>query len=545
MIALPPARPPVARTVADLLLFAAQAWPDAEAVVFPDERLTYSELARRAWRFALSLSQLGIGRDDNVGLLMLNSSEFVTSFFGIAMTGAVVVPINARYRSNELTFLLDNADLRALVTHDRYYDHIDFAALLHQAVPGLEEAQDPARLSLPSMPKLRTVIMHGAAAPAGLLNWRDFDALADVANPEPLAKTCASVPVRSLAAIIYTSGTTAQPRGAMLSHEALVAGWSMVARRWGLDSESRFWVPVPLFHIAALGPLIGVMSLGGCFISASHFEATRALAQIEQEKATMLYPCYPPITQAIISHPAFSSRDFSSVKTWVNVAPPDTLRSMAAALPGAIQLSTYGGTEGGPVTLHSLGDDENTRILTCGTPMPGVEVRIIDPETRELLPCGAVGEIIYRGYQTFEGYYRDKEKTASSFDNGWFLTGDLGAFDARNQLSYIGRLKDMLKVGGENVAPAEVEAFLETHPAVKLAQVVGIPDPRLIEVVAAFVELHEGASVSEKELIDFCRGQIAAFKVPRIIRIVSSWPMSATKIQRNKLRSDLLADLKG
>jgi fatty-acyl-CoA synthase len=543
LIRIPPPRPQVFRTVADLLFASVEKWPDATALVFPNERLTYAEVGDRAWRFALSLSRLGIGAGDKVGLLMLNAPDFVTAFFGISISGASVVPINARYRSQELSFLIGDANLRAIVTHDRHRDYIDFAALLHEALPTLAAAENPIGLSLPGAPDLRVAIMMGESRPPGFLGRSAFEALVEEADADRLVKQCSIASLASTAAIIYTSGTTSQPRGAILSHEALVAGWSMVARRWGLDAQSRFWAPVPLFHIAAIGPLIGVFSLGGCFISASHFEPEQALEQIEMERATMLYPCYPPITQAILSHPDFASRDLSSVKAWVNVAPPETLRAMAKALPHARQLSTYGGTEGGPVTLHSPDDDADLRARTCGAPMPGVDIRIVDPDTRQELPTGQAGEITYRGYQTFGGYYGDPQKTAAVLEDGWFRTGDLGAFDENGHLCFLGRIKEMLKVGGENVAPSEVEAYLETHPGVKLAQVVGIPDERLTEVVAAFVELHDSARLTEDDIITFCRGKIASFRIPRVVRIVESWPMSSTKIKRDQLRAGLIEEL--
>lgn len=543
MTGIPLPRPQVFRTVPDLLFNAVEKWPNSEAVVFPDDRLTYAELGDRAWRFALSLSGLGIGAGDRVGLLMLNAPEFVVAFFGISMSGATVVPINARYRSHELRFIVGDAQLRAIVTHDRHSDYIDFAGLINEALPELADAKSRAELTLPSAPDLRVTIMMGQTRPRGFLARDEFDELASQANEKHVAKQCAITSLGAPAAIIYTSGTTSNPRGAILSHEALVAGWSMVARRWGLDDRSRFWAPVPLFHIAAIGPLIGAFSLGGCFISASHFEPAQALLQIEQERATMLYPCYPPITKAMIAHADFSTRDFSSVKTWVNVAPPETLRAMAGALPNARLLTTYGGTEGGPVSLHSPDDDAELRFSTCGAPMPGADIRILDPDTRAELPVGRAGEIVYRGYQTFSGYHGAPEKSAASFENGWFRTGDLGALDDNGHLSFLGRIKEMLKVGGENVSPSEVEAFLETHPSVKLAQVVGVPDARLTEVVAAFVELRENQRLSADDIIRFCKGKIASFKIPQFVRIVDAWPMSTTKIKKDLLRADLVKEL--
>jgi fatty-acyl-CoA synthase len=227
----------------------------------------------------------------------------------------------------------------------------------------------------------------------------------------------------------------------------------------------------------------------------------------------------------------------------LNVAPVDQLRSMQAALPHAVQIGSYGCTEvGGVVAYNELEDDLDQRLTTCGRPFPGIEVQVVDPDTQTPLPPGAPGEILVRGYSLFDGYHKDPEQTAAVLDaEGWFHTGDLGSLDDGGRISYRGRLKDMLKVGGENVAAAEIESFLCNHPAVKIVQVVGMPDDRLVEVPVAFVELHDGETVGADELIAFCTGRIASFKVPRQVRFVDQWPMSATKIQKFRLRQQLQA----
>lgn len=541
---LPAPRPLVARTLGDLLLASAARWPDSEALVFPGERLSYAELARRAWGVARSLAALGVEPRQNVGILMTNSPEFVVSLFGIAMLGAVAVPINARYRATELAFLVRDAELVAILTSSRTADYVDFAKLLAEALPGLANAPDPTALSLGEGIHLRGVLSFGSSSVAGVMDQAQFEELAEKADERRLRQWCEGVGIRNVAAIIYTSGTTSAPRGALLTHEALVRAWMMVGRRFRIGPEDRLWGPGPMFHIAALGPLVFTLGHGATYISDTYFDPERALDLIAAERPTIWYPAYPPITQALLNHPRFASTDVSSLKVWLNVAPPETLRQMAAAVPHASLISTYGSTEGGPVTLHDPDDDFEVRMSTCGAPLPGNEVCIVDPSTRARLPNGKVGEIIYRGYNTFSGYYNDPEKTADSIDaEGWVYTGDLGVIDDNGRLFFHGRLKDMLKVGGENVAPAEVEDYLGTHPAVKLVQVVGAPDPRLTEVVAAFVELHEGAQATEEELISYCQGAIASFKVPRYIRFVTEWPMSATKIQRSVLQERLAREL--
>lgn len=538
----PAPRARLATTLADVLLTGAAAWPDRPALMFPDGALTYAVLRDEAWRLARAMAALGVAPGDAVGILMLNAPEQVATTFAAAMLGATVVPINARYRSSELAFIAADARLRLIVTHDRNRDYVDFAALLHEALPGLAEAADPRALALPGAGDLRAVLTLGEARP-GLIGGDAIDGLAAQTDEAPIARWCGATAIRSIAAIIYTSGTTAHPRGAMLTHEALVGHWSAVGRRWGIRPDDVFWVPVPLFHIAGIGPLVATLAHGAAFSTDAYFDAGRGLAQIEAHRATLLYPTYPPLTESLIAHPDMATRDLSSVRMWLNVAPPDVLRRMDAAFPNAVQLTTYGSTEGGPVTLSAPGETLDQRIGTCGRPMEGVEVSVIDASGAKV-PAETPGEIIYRGVNCFSGYFGDPDKTAATIrPGGWIHTGDVGKLGADGRLHFLGRIKEMLKVGGENVAPAEVEELLAGHPAVKLVQVVGIPNARLVEVVAAFVELHDGASASEAELIAFCKGRIASFKVPRVVRTVTEWPMSATKIQRSKLREALLQEL--
>jgi acyl-CoA synthetase (AMP-forming)/AMP-acid ligase II len=239
--------------------------------------------------------------------------------------------------------------------------------------------------------------------------------------------------------------------------------------------------------------------------------------------------------------------DVRRIKAVNNVAPPDTLVEFQNAYPDAIQVSAYGLTEAtGVVSFNELTDTLEQRTTTCGRPFPGIEVRVVDPESNRPLPTEERGEIVVRGYCLFEGYYRDAEKTSESVDaDGWLHTGDLGSLDTDGRIRYHGRLKDMLKVGGENVAAVEIESYLGTHPGVKLVQVVAAPDAKYVEVPAAFVELHDAVEVSEEELIDFCRDKIAAFKIPRYVRFVTEWPMSTTKIQKYRLRDQITEELEG
>jgi len=504
-------------TLGDLLLKAAEAAPDADAVVFPDERLTYAELERRARRIAGGLIGLGVKPRDRVGILMANSPDAIASIFAIALTGAIIVPINTRYRSQELPFVVTDAGVKVILTSDRIDDYVDLLGLLNDA--GLPDAA----------PALEAIVSFGATRRPGTLSEDDLAEPTD----ELEFRRCATR-VRDEALLLYTSGTTSQPRGCRLTHEAIVRNWTTVAQILDLNPGERLWGPCPLFHLGAIGPLIATTATRSAFLSDTWFQPERALKLIQDEQATHLYPAYPPITQGLIDQPGFADADLSHARVMLNVGPPDLLRQIQATFPHVLQLTLYGSTEGGGAITYSQRDDDlDARTSTCGLPMPGAEVKIA-PD----------GEILVRSWGLFEGYHNDPEKTAAAFDDeGWYRTGDRGALDEQGRLIFQGRLKDMFKVGGENVAAAEIESLLSTHPAVKLVQAVAVPDRRLDEVPAVFVELRQGMAADEEELIGFCRDRIARFKVPRHVRFVTEWPMSATKIQKGPLRERLVAEL--
>jgi fatty-acyl-CoA synthase len=529
-------------TVGDLLLRAAEADPPADAIVFPDARLSFAGLSSRARLLARGLIRLGVGPRDRVGILMPNSPDCVAALFAVALTGATAVPINIRYRAVELPFVVRDAELSTIVSSDRIDDYVDLIGLLQEALPGLAEAPDPPELSLAEAPALRSVVALGRRERAGTVDEAEFLRLADGIDERELEHRRAGVRLADDAVLLYTSGTTSLPRGCRLTHEALVRSWTVVAQILRLGARDRLWAPCPMFHLAAIGPTLACCAAGAALISDTYFDPGRALRLIAAEGATHLYPAYPPITEALLDDPRFASADLSSARAMLNVGAPETLRKMQAAVPDVAQVSLYGSTEGGgAITFGSLDDDLDTRVTTCGLPLPGTEVRIVDPETGEDVP---VGEIRVRSFGLFGGYANDAAKTDAAFDaGGWYRTGDRGALDGEGRLRFLGRLKEMLKVGGENVAPAEIEAVLSVHPAVKLVQVVGVPDARLEEVPAAFVETKAGTSVTADELMEYCRNRIARFKLPRYIRFVSDWPMSATKIQKGPLREQLLAEL--
>ena len=536
-------------TIGDLLLSAADRFPDTVALVFPEAQYSYRELAQKALRRARSLQAIGVKPHDHVGILMHTCPSFVEVFFAIALCGAVIVPINARYRSSELLYVIENGDIATLVTTDTVAEQISFVERLRGALPDLDSRQTLRRLEISAAPKLRNMVLLGNSAAAGFIRESDFDELADDVPESDVHRARLGVRVRDIALILYTSGTTANPKGCLISHEAQVRNSIALGRhRYRLTHDDRFWSPLPMFHIASVLPMLAIFHVGGTYLTMGHFDAGVALDMLERYDVTATYPCFVTIMQGLIYHPNFQRTDLSRIKFMNSnfaVQPPAVAESIMRAMPKALQVGSFGMTETcGTVCTGSQDEPEWLRITRLGKPLPGLEVRIALPDSDGEAPPGVHGEVLVRGYSVFEGYHKDPEKTAQAIDaEGWFHSGDIGSLDEHGTIMFHGRYKDMLKVGGENVAAAEIESVLGRHPAVKLAQVVGIPDQKYAEVPAAFVELNPGRVATEEELVNFCKGEVAGFKVPRWVRFVTEWPMSSSKIQKFRLRNELLAEL--
>jgi fatty-acyl-CoA synthase len=536
--------PVEAMTVPDVLARAAASRPDHEALVFPDTRLTYRELERAATRCARSLRALGAGPGDKIGILMPNSNRFVEVLLGASMLGAVVVPVNARFKPYELGHVIAHADLRVLVSAAGGPDGPDHPALVGTVLPSLG-GQDPAALELSEAPLLRAVVDLGGER-RGFVGPERFASIAERVADDEVLLLAERVRIRDIALLMYTSGTTARPKGCLLTHESLVRHAGNVARnRFFLTHADRYWDPLPLFHIGGIVPMLSCLFVGATFVHAGQFNADVALAQLQQERCTVAYPAFETLWLGVLNHPRFADADLGALRLIQNIATPERLIYLQSRLPHVVQVSSYGATEcASNLTLPLPDDDYETRTHTLGHPLPGIEIKVVDPQTGERREPGVVGELCFRGYSLFEGYYKDPELTAAAIDaDGWFHSADLAQLDAHGRLIYAGRLKDMLKVGGENVSALEVEDYLCHHVAVDIAQVVGAPDAHYGEVPAAFIQLKPDAQLTEAEIVDFCLGRIATFKVPRYVRFVDQWPMSGTKIQKFVLRELIAAEL--
>jgi fatty-acyl-CoA synthase/long-chain acyl-CoA synthetase len=536
-------------TMGDLLLNAADRFPDTLALVFPDSSYTYQDLAARAIDRARSLQAMGVKPRDHVGILMHTCPAFVEIFFAAALCGAVIVPINARYRASELAYVIENGDIATLVTTDTIAEQVSFVERLNAALPELAHAADPRHLELAAAPRLRNVVLFGSSSSPGFVSQTLFDAASQDVPEHNVHVSRLGVRVRDVGLMLYTSGTTANPKGCLITHEAQVRNSIALGRhRYQLTHEDRFWSPLPMFHIASVLPMLAIFDVGGTYLTMSFFDAGVALDMLERYAVTATYPCFVTIMQGLIYHPKFAEANLSNVRLMNSnfaVQPPAVAESIMKAMPQALQVGSFGMTEtAGTVCTGSPGEPTSLRITRLGRPLPGLELRIFDPESGLDVPTGGRGEVLVRGYSVLEGYHKDPEKTAQAIDpDGWFHTGDIGSLDEHGTIMFHGRYKDMLKVGGENVAAAEIEALLGRHPAVKLAQVVGIPDAKYAEVAAAFVELKPDSAVTEAELIAYCKREVAGFKVPRVVRFVGDWPMSSSKIQKFKLRQALVSEL--
>lgn len=535
------------QTVDRLLVEQANQRPEALFAVFPGVELTYGQVEHRARRMAKGLIALGVRPGDHIATLMPNCADALIAYFAGLMCGAVVVGLNARYKRHELAFALEHSDCKVLLTTDLIADHVDFTRLLSDTLPGLGEQTNPQHLSLATAPLLRAIVLMGQTKQAPFLSTAELEAAGEVVSDGQVDAARAARAVEDTSTIIYTSGTTSTPKGCELTHHGIQTSWSTFADTASLTADEMVWVPMPFFHTGGVGPMTTILATGAALMSQPHFDPEEAVGLIRHHRIAHLYSGFPPLSMAVIEHPTFDKQTFSFVRSMLNVAPEATQRRIQAALPdGAVLLNLFGMTEGsGIVTFARWDSPLDVRAVSSGYPPPHTEVRISDPDTDQPVAPGALREIQFRGGGAFQSYYKDPEAThASILPGGWVKTGDRGRLDESGALSFLGRIKDMLKVGGENVACAEIEAFILGVPGVKVVQVIGVPDARLGEVPVAFIELDEGVEISESDVITACDGQLAKWKIPRRVFFLSDWPMSTTKIQKHRLRDYLPDDLR-
>lgn len=530
-------------TIGHSIINAVRRWPDRTALVLEDRQSDHRDLSQQILGAAKNMLGLGIAPGEHVGILMPNCWDYVVLTGALNMIGAGAVVLNSRYRGEDLKYVLKQAQISHLFISGLGRPHVDLRGLLTTTFPTLETWSGDQPPALDECPKLRNIFHFQAPDERVFPTESHFEASGSQISHAELCDRAAAVEPEDIALIIFSSGTTAHPKACMISHRSVTHVAGAIAERLQLTPDDVFWDPLPLYHLSSHLPLNACRQTGATFVSQSHFEPAAALAELERVGATICYPAFPALTAGLIDHPDFRRRDLSRLRAQINIGAPEQLAKFAQALPHAKQISCYGLTEcGGIATMSCLDDSSAQRVERAGLPLTGHSVRIIDPETLNVVPAGTRGEIAISG-PIFSGYFDDDAQTKKvMLPDGWLRSGDLGWIDADGQLAYAGRIKDMLKIGGENVAAVEVESFLSGHPKIKMAQVIPAPDDRLVEVVAAFIELNSGETMSAEEVIEYCVGAIASYKIPRYVRFVRDWPMSTTKIQKFMLVDRFVPD---
>jgi fatty-acyl-CoA synthase len=526
-----------AQTLGEVLERNAALHPQQEALVIGDSRMTYGGLAEAVGEFAQGLRALGIGRGDHVAVCMGNTVEWVVFFYAAASLGAVTVPVNTRFKADELAYCLGQADVKLLYISDRFL-RIDFISLLREACPGIDrELPDPA------LPRLETLIVLGREVPRAAVTRDELIALGTTWD-EPSFE---EVSPGDVLLMQFTSGTTSYPKGVMLTHESMLRNAACVAERFDLGAADRYYSARPFYHVAGTTlSLLASLSVGACLISSPHFDPEEALRVMSAEGCTHTSG-NDTMFLMMLNHAHFRRYPLRLRGGWAACSPEVTRRVVGEmGMTGVCQ--AYGLSEAAPNVCMSWHDDDlEKRIAGWAHVLEGLDVRIVDPGSGRDLPAGASGEILVRGWSVMKGYYRMPEETARAIDQeGWLHTGDLGVMDEDGRLRFITRMKDVFRVGGENVAPAEVEDVLHRHPKVKQAQVVGVPDARLVEVPAAYVILREGERATPEEIMEWSRARMANFRVPRYVKIVPSFETigmtGSAKVQKNRLRAQALVD---
>ncbi len=523
------------KTLRQFLSDAAATRGDAEALVTATVRLTYRDQLHAVRRAAKAMHALGVQRGDFVGILLGNDETWVTLLYAAAMLGAVTVPINTRFKSAELGFCLKQADVKVLFTADRFLN-IDFLSFLRAAEPAVDQA-----LPGEALPLLEHVVVVGQEIPQAGMSFNDFLRLGGGVGDAAVDTAAAMVQPSDLLLIQFTSGTTSYPKAVMLTHDNMLRDACAVGLRMGIRVDDRYFNCRPFFHVAGTTlSLLVALTSGACLVTLPTFEAGAALRMMADERCT-LTSGNDTLFQLMLGHPTFDPAKLSLRGGWA-AAGPETIRNIIERMGARDVCVAYGLSEASPnVVLNDWRDPLELRIAGLAKPHDGVEVRIADPASNAALPPGDNGEIQVRGWNVMRGYYKNPVETAKAFtQDGWLRTGDIGVLTEDGRLRMVGRLKDVFRVGGENVAPAEVEEVLLAHPAVATAQVVGVPDARLGEVGAAFVTLKADAIAGAGELIEFAKRRCANFRVPRYLAIVDSFDaigMTASgKVQKSKLR---------
>jgi len=545
---MPRENPTREATLGQLLDETVAKWPNRDAVVYVDRdfRLTWRQFSDLVDEVALGLMALGVKKGEKVGIWANNVPYWVVLMFATARIGAVLLTVNTHYRRAEIEYLLKQSDCENLVLIDGFRD-TDYVGTIYDLVPELK-TQERGRLKSEKFPHLKRVIFLGIEKHRGMYSMSEVQALSVMTAPEDYEARQASLSPHDVVNMQYTSGTTGFPKGVQLTHYNIGNNGYWIGENQQFTEKDRLCLGVPLFH--CFGCVLGVMACvnhATTMVFLENFDPVMAMTSVEEEKCTAIYGV-PTMFISMLEHKLFKRFDFSSLRTGIMAGSPCPIEFMKRAMNEMNMREIticYGLTEGSPVmTQTRIGDSLRQMTETVGRAMPAIEVKITDPETGRDSPENTVGEICCRGYNVMKGYYNNPEATAKAIDiDGWLHSGDLGVMDEEGYVTVTGRLKDMIIRGGENVYPREIEEFLYRMDGILDVQVVGVPSRKFGEEVGAFVILKPDAQLEPEDVKEFCRGQIARYKIPKYIAFVDAYPMTASgKIQKYKLR-ELAAEM--
>ncbi|UPU37662.1 AMP-binding protein [Geomonas paludis] len=536
-------------TVGALLDDIAGKYPDNEALVYVERGLRYSyrEFNERCRLVAKGLLRMGVKKGDHLAIWAYNVPEWVTLQFATAKIGAVLVTVNTSYKSAELEYLLKQSDSSVLFLVQGFKD-TNYIETLSSVVPELAGSK-PGELTSAALPCLKHVVFLGEGAPDGMINFEHIVELGAQVPDAELEAVERTLSIHDVINMQYTSGTTGFPKGVMLTHHNVVNNGFNIGECMRFTEKDRLCIPVPFFH--CFGCVLGVMACvthGTTMVPVEIFDPLKVLQAIEQERCTAVHGV-PTMFIAELEHPRFAEFDLTSLRTGIMAGsncPIEVMRRVIRDMHASEITIAYGQTESSPVITQTRTDDPiELKVATVGRVLPNVELKIVDIETGAELPPGKQGELCTRGYLVMKGYYKMPEETTKAIDaDGWLHTGDLAVMDENGYCKITGRIKNMIIRGGENIYPREIEEFLYTHPKISDIQVYGVPDRKYGEQVMAAVVLKQGSEMTEEEVKEFCRGRIANYKIPKYVRFVDSYPMTASgKIQKFKLREMAIREL--
>lgn len=547
----PSTKPLIGMTIGDKFDEIAATYPNNDALIVRHQgiRLTYAELKARVDEAARAFLAIGVKRGDRVGMWSPNCAEWTITQFATAKVGAILVNVNPAYRLHELEYAMNQSEAKFLVTADSFKSS-NYTQMLFDLAPELKGSTE-GELESAKLPNLKGVINLAEEKHAGMWRWADFVTMAEKIDNSQLEKIQAELQFDDPINIQYTSGTTGFPKGAALSHHNILNNGYFVAESMNFTDQDRLVIPVPLYHCfgMVMGNL-GCMTHGATMIYPDDaFEPKSVLEAVAEERATALYGV-PTMFIAEMDHPDFDQYDVSSLRTGImagSICPAEVMKAVNSKMHMEEVQIAYGMTETSPVSTQTAADDPfEKRVTTVGRTQPHLETKIVDPASGNVVKRGETGELCTRGYSVMLKYWNNPEATAGSIDaGGWMHTGDLATMDDEGYIQIVGRIKDMVIRGGENVYPKEIEEFLYTHPSISDVQVTGVPDKKYGEELIAWVKLAPGAEeVTADDLKAFCKGKITHFKIPRYFKFTDEFPMTVTgKIQKFKMREISIEEL--